>query len=50
MDELVASAVAHWGPRLTVNGGAVADFERVVAARLLAELAERVEHPLRFLP
>ncbi len=29
MDELVASAVAHWGPRFTVNGVSVADFERV---------------------
>lgn len=31
MDELVASAVAHWGPRFTVNGVTVADFERVTA-------------------
>jgi dipeptidyl aminopeptidase/acylaminoacyl peptidase len=29
MDELVASAVSHWGPRFTVNGVTVADFERV---------------------
>ena len=29
MDDLVASAVAHWGPRFTVNGVTVADFERV---------------------
>ena len=29
MDELVTSAVAHWGPRFTVNGVTVADFERV---------------------
>ncbi len=28
-DPLVASAVAHWGPRFTVNGVTVADFERV---------------------
>ena len=31
MDELVTSAVAHWGPRFTVNGVTVADFERVTA-------------------
>ena len=31
MDELVASAVAHWGPRFTVNGVTVADFERVTS-------------------
>jgi dipeptidyl aminopeptidase/acylaminoacyl peptidase len=31
MDELVASAVAHWGPRFTVNGVTVGDFERVTA-------------------
>ena len=30
-DPLVASAVAHWGPRFTVNGVTVADFERVTA-------------------
>jgi dienelactone hydrolase len=29
MDELVASAIAHWGPRFTTNGVTVADFERV---------------------
>lgn len=29
MDDRVASAVAHWGPRFTVNGVTVADFERV---------------------
>jgi 2,6-dihydroxypseudooxynicotine hydrolase len=29
MDELVASAVAHWAPRFTVNGVTVSDFERV---------------------
>jgi dipeptidyl aminopeptidase/acylaminoacyl peptidase len=32
MDELVASAVSHWGPRFTVNGVTVADFERVSAS------------------
>ena len=32
MDELVASAVAHWGPRFTVNGVTVADFERVTGS------------------
>ncbi|HYG94942.1 MAG TPA: alpha/beta hydrolase [Nocardioides sp.] len=31
MDELVASATAHWGPRFTVNGVTVADFERITA-------------------
>jgi 2,6-dihydroxypseudooxynicotine hydrolase len=31
MDELVASAVSHWGPRFTVNGVTAADFERVTA-------------------
>ncbi len=31
MDELVASAVSHWGPRFTVNGVTVADFERVTS-------------------
>ena len=29
MDELVASAVAHWGARFTVTGVTVADFDRV---------------------
>ncbi|MET0525886.1 MAG: alpha/beta hydrolase [Nocardioides sp.] len=29
MDELVASAVSHWGPRFTVNGVTAADFGRV---------------------
>lgn len=28
-DELVASAIAHWGPRFTTNGVTVADFHRV---------------------
>ncbi|MDQ4055332.1 MAG: alpha/beta hydrolase [Actinomycetota bacterium] len=32
MDELVASAVSHWGPRFTVNGVNVADFERVTGS------------------
>lgn len=31
MDELVASAVAHWGPRFTTNGVTVSDFERITA-------------------
>lgn len=31
MDELVASAIAHWGPRFTVNGVTVGDFERVTS-------------------
>ncbi|MEV4178593.1 alpha/beta fold hydrolase [Nonomuraea sp. NPDC049709] len=29
MDERVASAVAHWGPRFTANGVTASDFERV---------------------
>lgn len=29
VDERVESAIAHWGPRFTTNGVAVADFERV---------------------
>ena len=29
MDELVTSAIAHWGPRFTVNGVTVGDFDRV---------------------
>jgi len=32
MDELVASAVSHWGPRFTANGVTAADFARVTAA------------------
>ncbi|MFA6300025.1 MAG: alpha/beta fold hydrolase [Nocardioides sp.] len=31
MDERVASAVAHWGPRFTLNGVTASDFERVTA-------------------
>lgn len=31
MDELVASAVAHWGPRFTTNGVTTADFVRITA-------------------
>ncbi len=31
MDDLVDSAVSHWGPRFTVNGVTVADFDRVTA-------------------
>lgn len=30
-DQLVASAVAHWGPRFTTNGVTVADFEKVTS-------------------
>ncbi len=30
MDEYVASARSHWGPRFTANGVPVADFERVL--------------------
>ena len=29
MDDRVASAIAHWGPRFTANGVTVADFETV---------------------
>ena len=29
MDDLVASAIAHWGPRFTTNGVTVSDFQRV---------------------
>ncbi len=29
MDQLVASAIAHWGPRFTTNGVTVADFTRI---------------------
>lgn len=32
MDELVSSAVSHWGPRFTANGVTVADFERVAGS------------------
>jgi pimeloyl-ACP methyl ester carboxylesterase len=35
MDELVASAIAHWGPRFTTNGVTASDFQRVTS---------RVEH------
>ncbi len=31
MDDKVASAMAHWAPRFTVNGVTVADFQRVTA-------------------
>jgi dipeptidyl aminopeptidase/acylaminoacyl peptidase len=31
MDEKLASAISHWGPRFTTNGVTVADFERVTA-------------------
>lgn len=31
MDERVASAISHWGPRFTTNGVTVADFDRVTA-------------------
>jgi dienelactone hydrolase len=31
MDERVASAISHWGPRFTTNGITVADFERITA-------------------
>lgn len=31
MDELVASAIAHWGPRFTTNGVTTADFTRITS-------------------
>ncbi|NPD04230.1 alpha/beta hydrolase [Nocardioides sp. zg-1308] len=31
MDELVRSAIAHWGPRFTTNGVTAADFARITA-------------------
>jgi 2,6-dihydroxypseudooxynicotine hydrolase len=31
MDDLVASAVSHWGPRFTANGVTPSDFERVTS-------------------
>ena len=38
MDELVASAVAHWGPRFTTNGVTTADFARSRGHRALGRL------------
>jgi alpha-beta hydrolase superfamily lysophospholipase len=32
MDDLVASAIAHWGPRFTTNGVTAADFARITSA------------------
>ena len=32
MDERVAAAVSHWGPRFTANGVSAADFARITAA------------------
>jgi 2,6-dihydroxypseudooxynicotine hydrolase len=32
MDELVASAIAHWKPRFTANGVIPSDFERIAAS------------------
>ncbi|MGH8868661.1 MAG: alpha/beta hydrolase family protein [Actinomycetes bacterium] len=32
MDEYVASAISHWGPRFTTNGVSVADFEKVTGS------------------
>lgn len=31
MDERVASAISHWGPRFTMNGVTVADFQRITS-------------------
>jgi dipeptidyl aminopeptidase/acylaminoacyl peptidase len=32
MDEKLASAISHWGPRFTTNGITVADFEKVTSS------------------
>ncbi|MGH8892874.1 MAG: alpha/beta hydrolase family protein [Actinomycetes bacterium] len=32
MDDRVASAISHWGPRFTTNGVTVADFERITSS------------------
>jgi 2,6-dihydroxypseudooxynicotine hydrolase len=32
MDDRVASAIAHWGPRFTTNGVTVSDFQRVTGS------------------
>jgi 2,6-dihydroxypseudooxynicotine hydrolase len=32
MDDIVKSAIAHWGPRFVANGVALTDFEEVTAA------------------
>src|SRR3954452_14809916 len=32
MDEIVKSAIAHWGPRFVANGVALTDFEEVTAS------------------
>ena len=32
MDEKLASAISHWGPRFTTNGITVADFEKVTGS------------------
>ena len=32
MDDRVASAISHWGPRFTTNGVTVADFERLTTS------------------
>lgn len=31
MDDRVASAISHWGPRFTMNGVTVADFQRITS-------------------
>ena len=43
MDEYVASARSHWGPRFTANGVPAADFDRVMArAGVLGRLVYRL--------
>ena len=43
MDEKLASAISHWGPRFTTNGITVADFERVTRpARPMVRLVRRL--------
>ena len=32
MDERVAAAVSHWGPRFTTNGVTAGDFARITAS------------------
>jgi len=32
MDDIVKSAIAHWGPRFVANGVALTDFEEVTAS------------------
>ena len=38
IDDRVASAISHWGPRFTTNGVTVADFQRIVSQGISGEL------------